>query len=702
MFRYKLISIGIKTNKDTIILITGDYYVQIIAYLGQVGVSIEFFGFVLRRIIGKAIMRIVKREMVVSTAPIQVCAGIPGGVEAAVHAVRQVFEDKNTEAIILVDADNAFNRLNRKATLHNIQQVCPEISTYVINTYRTPAQLYVSNCDQTVLSQEGVTQGDNTAMGTYSCGTMPLITTVAPEQPEGEHYSVKQVWYADDAAGGGQLDGLKQWWKKLCTSGPLFGYYPKPEKTWVIVKPGAFDKAKEYFPELNITTEGHRYLGSFVGSSSGKKNFIDSKVSEWIEEVKELSDIATREPQIAFAAFTYGLSKRWNYVCRTTPDISESLKRLEHSIKESFLPAIIDRAFGCDDKLREIFSLPARMGGLGVQNLAEISDAEYQYSRLVTKPLTEAIYEQASEYHENEEKLIEDKKEVSKARNDFYIEKKEVMMESLDEKQKLMIKLASEKGASSWLTALPLKEYGYILNRQEFTDAIAMRYNLKIKDVAKVCACGEMNSVDHALTCKKGGYVALRHNWLRDAIAKLLSSAKCKDVKIEPQLLPTNGKSLSSGSITADQARLDISARSVWNVCERAFFDVRVFNPLAPSNSNKQPSQMYTAHEAQKKRAYNDRVIQIEKGSFTPLVFSTSGGMGREAQGLMKKIAERMELTSGQRYSDCMGFMRKRLRFELLKTTLIALRGYRGREGYNLEECNSQFDGMDLNLEPVP
>ena len=71
--------------------------------------------------------------------------------------------------------------------------------------------------------------------------------------------------------------------------------------------------------------------------------------------------------------------------------------------------------------------------------------------------------------------------------------------------------------------------------------------------------------------------MALRHNWLRDTIAKLLSSAKCKDVKIEPQLLPTNGKNLSSGSITADQARLDISARSAWNVCERAFFDVQGF-----------------------------------------------------------------------------------------------------------------------------
>ena len=59
---------------------------------------------------------------------------------------------------------------------------------------------------------------------------------------------------------------------------------------------------------------------------------------------------------------------------------------------------------------------------------------------------------------------------MSKAQNDFYIEKEEVMMEKLDEKQKLMIKLASEKGASSWLTAVRLKEYGYILNRQEFTD----------------------------------------------------------------------------------------------------------------------------------------------------------------------------------------------------------------------------------------
>ena len=52
-----------------------------------------------------------------------------------------------------------------------------------------------------------------------------------------------------------------------------------------------------------------------------------------------------------------------------------------------------------------------------------------------------------------------------------------------------------------------------------------------------------VNSVDNALTCKKGGYVALRHNWVRDTIyTKLLSSAKFNDVKIEPQLLDASNK----------------------------------------------------------------------------------------------------------------------------------------------------------------
>ena len=209
--------------------------------------------------------------------------------------------------------------------------------------------------------------------------------------------------------------------------------------------------------------------------------------------------------------------------------------------------------------------------------------------------------------------------------------------------------------------------------------------------------CGEPNTVNHLLICSKGGYVNLRHNSLRDLTAELLTNASCKDVKTEPALLPTDGTQLPRGTITAPEARLDISARNIWNPLERAFFDVRVFHAPATSNrALKTIPAMYKSHESRKKAAYNARVLEIEHGTFTPLVFSTSGGMGEEAHAFFKRVAERMSRKTGQTYSETIGFIRKRLRFDLLKTTIIALRGYRGKPTQTPEE----IEKIDLNLEP--
>ena len=88
----------------------------------------------------------------------------------------------------------------------------------------------------------------------------------------------------------------------------------------------------------------------------------------------------------------------------------------------------------------------------------------------------------------------------------------------VSESQAKIIDLASEKGASSWLTSLPLAKYGFVLNKQMFHDAICLRYNFALKLVARTCVCGEDYTINHCLTCKKGGYVILRHNSPRDLI----------------------------------------------------------------------------------------------------------------------------------------------------------------------------------------
>ena len=65
--------------------------------------------------------------------PIQTYGGARRGVEAAVHTMSGLFDDSTTECVLFVDADNAFNRLNRQAALHNISFICPEISTFLKN-----------------------------------------------------------------------------------------------------------------------------------------------------------------------------------------------------------------------------------------------------------------------------------------------------------------------------------------------------------------------------------------------------------------------------------------------------------------------------------------------------------------------------------------------------------------------------------------
>ena len=91
--------------------------------------------------------------------------------------MKSIFDEDSTEAILLVDAENAFNNLNRKAALHNIKQLCPSFYRYLANTYQLPAKMIINDRSghETIYSEEGSTQGDVTAMVMYAIGTKQLV-----------------------------------------------------------------------------------------------------------------------------------------------------------------------------------------------------------------------------------------------------------------------------------------------------------------------------------------------------------------------------------------------------------------------------------------------------------------------------------------------------------------------------------------------
>ena len=207
--------------------------------------------------------------------------------------------------------------------------------------------------------------------------------------------------------------------------------------------------------------------------------------------------------------------------------------------------------------------------------------------------------------------------------------------------------------------------------------AIEHPYQLRLRD-----------SVEHSLSCPKGSFPSIRHNEVRDTVGSWLSEV-CSDVCIEPALQPITGETLTgSSAITEDGARLDIAVNGFWGGrYERAYFDVRVFNPHAPSNCQQSLASTYRRHERIKIRAYEQRVREVEHGSFTPLVMSLSGGCSNAANVCYKRLASMLAEKWDQSYSSTLAWMRCKLSFTLLRSAIQCIRGTRSARGHALK-CN--------------
>ena len=343
-------------------------------------------GEVPRRIISKAIMWILSSDIQDAAGPLQVCAGQVGGCEAAIHSMRLIFNEQDVEAALLIDAENAFNSINRLAALHNIDVLCPPFSRVLINSYRDPVRMVIPGGEET-LSCEGTNQGDPLAMGMYALAIIPLIRELNECQS-----NTKQVWYADDATGAGSCPNLKEWWDHLTSIGPKYGYFLKSSKCHLVVKPEFEEKTHSIFEgtSIHITTGGTRHLGAVIGSKEYREEFVADKVKTWVKEIQLLADIASTQPHAVYSALVHGVASRWSFVFRITPDIQSLLQPLEDAIHQLLIPALTDRP-PCSKTERDVFALPSRLGGLGILNPSANCQSSFQASVTLTTPLVSLI-----------------------------------------------------------------------------------------------------------------------------------------------------------------------------------------------------------------------------------------------------------------------------------------------------------------------
>ena len=137
---------------------------------------------------------------------------------------------------------------------------------------------------------------------------------------------------------------------------------------------------------VQITTKGRTHLGAPLGSKSFSDKRITNKVDEWATTIKKLSKIVLTQPQVAYAAFTHGPASQWTFILHTCPITTNLLQPLEEAINLHFIPALMGRG-NISEQERDLFTLPTRLGGLGIPKPIDIVPDEYIHSQQIAAPL---------------------------------------------------------------------------------------------------------------------------------------------------------------------------------------------------------------------------------------------------------------------------------------------------------------------------
>ena len=202
---------------------------------------------------------------------------------------------------------------------------------------------------------------------------------------------------------------------------------------------------------------------------------------------------------------------------------------------------------------------------------------------------------------QHDKKLKENKSNIRRSNQARHHSILQRLRNDMSDERRRLNEINPQKGASTWFTTLPIKEEGYTIHKNCFWDLLRLRYGWQLQRLPTTCECGTRFTMDRALSCKKGGFISLRHNQIRNFTANLLKII-CHDVLIEPTLQQLTDESLHerTANIT-DDARVDIGARGFWISGQRAFFDVRLFNPMARRYGSQELNKAYEINEREKK-----------------------------------------------------------------------------------------------------
>ena len=195
----------------------------------------------------------------------------------------------------MVDAYNSFNKLSRKAVFWTVRHRWANGSQLVFNCYRHAAVIILrrrNGLAVTLLSREGVTQGDPLSMVVCGLTLVPLAELVRREV-----LALAQAWYANNACLAGAIELIVPATDLIVKFGPARGYFMEPAKSILVCLEQLPGTELEILSRFKFTrSSGTRYLGSFMGTARMKITWLWDQVEAWEFGVRRLAMVARRNP----------------------------------------------------------------------------------------------------------------------------------------------------------------------------------------------------------------------------------------------------------------------------------------------------------------------------------------------------------------------------------------------------------------------
>jgi len=618
----------------------------------------------------------------------QVGVGIPGGLEAAIHAVRHslsVLGNDNSLALLKIDMKNAFNECNRTSFLDRVSEDFPEIAPWVHWCYSQPAELRFGN--RRILASTGVQQGDPLGPLLFSLVLVQFLNSNPLDEA-----CLLSLWYLDDGTFIGSRSSLQALLSCFAKFGPHFGLHINPSKCELYWPCG--DSSYPGFPpaikRINSKNSGLELLGSPVW---GPPQFYDSFFSSQMDKIFNIQDklALLEDPQVELHLLRSCLSVcKVTHILRCVPasSLGSFPSRFDFRLRECLSRILCCSV--CDGAWWQA-TLPFRLGGLGLRDSERSANPAFLGSCNFTRSLVARLVGSSDAsmslpgegyaFSSFEDLPISVSKATSQndiqAFLDDLLFKQLLNCSSIRDQARLRAVSHSSGTSSGWLKALPQPSLGLAFSPHDFIIALRLWLGIPLFPLSPLCTC--LSTIDqfgdHLLGCSHGPLRIQRH----DALVSVVHHTLLQD---HPGVLREQGTS------TSDRSRPGDIYHPNFRLGRPAYFDLSVrctTQSAVISSAASQAGVAAAAGEEAKDNQYLD-IVNQSGGDFIPLVCESFGVWTPSALSTLFSIADRSTVKNG--------LPRKVARRQLLQQLSVTLWRYNARmilRQYSLSACDDDL-----------